>query len=294
MSDIPWWDPFDVTDKDNNVVDDSVEVDPCPWTQVRLGGHYLPGSCTVTGAATHQIDVQKASGRDGGTLIERGYSPSKFDIDMKIWSRSHWTIWRQIRPQLLRRPGKENVGDASASKKLASVLSVAKKTASAAVVEVKRLEKAAADAAAKPEAQAGDPRAVAVAFDYEQKTKAAQKDLDHAKAAVSAAEHGAREHSAMPVENALLQDAGISSCVIESIAFPRPGPEWGTWVIAIKCIEYVTPSRENATRKAVGHRPQVPVAPALDAAPARNKPVKPSDAGDGEPNGPPKFEVPFR
>lgn len=223
---VPFFDRFNATD--GRVFQPGSEGadydDTSPWSAVTIAGRRLPGTCTITGAATHRVDVQRASGVDGGTLIERGYDPSKFDIDVKIWTLSQWNIWLEIRPNLLRRSGKLDVRDAKAKKTAANSAAIA---------------------------------ATALA--------------------------------ATPISNPLLDVEGIGACLVESIQFPRPGPEFGSWIITIKCMEYVAPAKVNATKVLRGNRENVRSVDDKAPSPAVNKPTSPKDAGDGGPNGAPKI-----
>ena len=221
-SDVPFWDLFNVTDgKVFAPGSEGFDYDETsPWSQLTLKGNRLPGTITLTGSATHRIDVQKSNGVDGGTLIERGYVPGKFDIDMKIWTESHWDLWKDIYPQIFRRPAKVDVNDA--------------------------------------------------------KTK---------KAGATATQIDVTSKAALPISHPVLDLMGISSCLVESIAMPRPGPELGTQIITIKCIEYVPPTKKSAIRKTTGAAVNVGLAKELQ--PAVNKPISPAEAGDGSPGGPP-------
>lgn len=212
---IPFWDQF----PDTWVMGPA--SDPNPWGSVILGGITLPGTCEVTGAAIHRIDVQKANGVDGGTLIERGYQPGEFDIDMKLWTPEHWQLWRETRPSIFRRLSKI------------------------------------------------DPN------DTKKKTTA------------SAGQVSATEKAALAVSHPALADAEITACLIKSITLPRPGPELGTKIITIKCIQYIPPApNKNALRKAASVKAPARD-PRTDLAPSVNKPITPLEAGDGGPNGPP-------
>lgn len=223
MADIPWWDQFDVTDR---VVfapgSEGFDYDDTsPWANVSIGGNRLPGTCVVAGAAVHRIDVQKANGVDGGTLIERGYEPGKFDVDCKVWTRSQWRILLGILPQIFRRPNKIDVNDAKAKK-----------------------------------------------------------------AGATAAEIEATATAAKPVTGPMFDFMNVGSCLIQSVGIPRPGPEWGTWVVSIKCVEYIAPNPKNAgVRKTTGSKDTAPLHQKLT--PATNKPPKPSESGHGGPNGEP-------
>lgn len=224
MADIPWWDPIPITDG-KVIAPDSEGLlydDSSPWARVDIGGHRLPGTCSVTGAAVHRIDIQKSNGVDGGTIIERGYVPGKYDIECKIWTEAQWNAWQEIYPQIFRRPGKIDVNDAKAKK-----------------------------------------------------------------AGATAAEIKATEKAALTISHPFLALAGVSACLVESIPVPRPGPEWGTWVITIKVVQYIAPvPKQSALRKGTGAKENVPLVKELQ--PATNKPKKPSEDGDGGPNGAPK------
>jgi hypothetical protein len=185
------------------------------WDRVQIGGYVLPGICVVDGAAKQRIDVQKANGVDGGVLIERGYQPGTLDIDMKIWTPHHWSIWQSIHPNIYRRAGKLDVNDAK------------KKSASRAQIQVT------------------------------------------AKAALS-------------IYHPAAADRGIDSVLIEQITLPRPGPEKGSKIITIKCIQYMPPSKLPAVRKATGVKAP-PQDPRQKFHPAANKPDSPAGKGEGGP-----------
>lgn len=214
MPSIPFWDSFP------EVAEAGPSSDPHPWGQVTIGGITLPGTCEVSGAAIHRIDIQKANGVDGGTLIERGYQPGEFDIDMKIWTSEHWDLWQETRPFIFRRLNKIDANDAK-------------------------------------------------------------------KNAATADQVSATEKAALPISHPALADAEITACLIKSISLPRPGPERGTKIITIKCVQYIPPAtKTSANRKLVGVKPP-PRDPRNDLNGAVNKPLSPLDAGDGSPNGPP-------
>jgi hypothetical protein len=214
MSAIPFWDPY------SSPSVDGPDSDPNPWGQVTIGGILLPGYCEVSGAAIHRIDVQKANGVDGGTLIERGYQPGEFDIDMKIWTEKHWDLWRETRPFIFRRLNKVDLNDAK-------------------------------------------------------KSGATREQV------------AATEKASLSISHPALADAEITACLIKSISLPRPGPERGTKIITLKCVQYITPAvKVSAIRKHVGVKGPTRD-PRVDLNGAVNKPTSPLDAGDGGPNGAP-------
>lgn len=123
MGTIPFWDSF-------TTGYDAPLYSPDPVDHVRLAGELLPGTAAVKGEASQRIDVQSANGRDGGNLVERGYKPGRFDIDVKISSPEQWDKWQEILPKFWRPSGKLDVNDS-------------KKKAGATAAEVSMTEKAA-------------------------------------------------------------------------------------------------------------------------------------------------------
>jgi hypothetical protein len=91
---------------------------PNPHDVVQLGNEKLPGICSVEALPEHIYDRQKADGRDGATLILRGYLPGPIDITWTIWTEEQWQKAQEIIAKIWRKPGK--LAQASAGKKAAS------------------------------------------------------------------------------------------------------------------------------------------------------------------------------
>jgi hypothetical protein len=83
------------------------------WDVCELGGEALPGLASIKGSAMQRIDVQKVNGQDGGALVERGYTPGKFDIDLVMWMPQHWAAWQPLLLKIYRRAGKLDVSESA-------------------------------------------------------------------------------------------------------------------------------------------------------------------------------------
>lgn len=71
-----------------------------PWNRVQLGEIALPGVCECEGFDREQeVDVKKAQGKDGATLEDKGKTPAKGQIVVKIPS-SLWPQWQVILREL--------------------------------------------------------------------------------------------------------------------------------------------------------------------------------------------------
>jgi hypothetical protein len=100
------------------------------WDVVLLGGKPLPGKAAIKGASQLRIEVQKVNGRDGGTIIERGYTPGEFDIDLLMWTAEQWASWQVMLPSIYRRAGKLDANDSKKKPGAAEVLAIEKRALS--------------------------------------------------------------------------------------------------------------------------------------------------------------------
>lgn len=71
-----------------------------------LGNEKLPGTARVDALPEHVYDRQKAQGRDGATLVLRGYLPGPIDIEWTLWTEEQWEKAQEIIPKIWRKPGK--------------------------------------------------------------------------------------------------------------------------------------------------------------------------------------------
>jgi hypothetical protein len=89
-----------------------------PWDILELNNVRVPGICTVKVIPKVRIEVLKASGRDGGPVIERGHEAARVDIQIKIWTPAQWNLlveqlgglWRSPGQQFRTRPTKDSKG----------------------------------------------------------------------------------------------------------------------------------------------------------------------------------------
>lgn len=118
---VPFWDSNESGYEEGKVTE--------AWDICTLGGQVLPGITEVTGSPGIKTDIQKANGRDGAAIVQRGYIPAQIEISVTIWTPAQWTIWQQdVMPKIWRRPGKLDFNDQK--KKIgASDLEVAKTAA---------------------------------------------------------------------------------------------------------------------------------------------------------------------
>jgi hypothetical protein len=82
------------------------------------------------------------------------------------------------------------------------------------------------------------------------------------------------------------QMIGINSVLIKQVALPRPAPDGGGRVITIKCVQYLPPTQASSIRRASGTAQTPPAQDPRQVFPTTNAPESPSEAGDGEPDGP--------
>lgn len=109
---LPFWDPF------GEYAELFVHQSHwSAWDVVILGGQPLPGVGSVKGSAVQRVEVQKVNGRDGGALIERGYTPGQLDIDLLVWLPEQWVELQRLMPIIYPRSAKLDVKAASAKKK---------------------------------------------------------------------------------------------------------------------------------------------------------------------------------
>jgi hypothetical protein len=101
----PFWD--DITDEGYEGEVYSTRA----WDLVILGDDKVPGICKVRATPSHKVDTQKAAGRDGAALVERGYTPAAVDIEVTLWTPGQWEAWQKLLPKIWRRPGKLDYND---------------------------------------------------------------------------------------------------------------------------------------------------------------------------------------
>jgi hypothetical protein len=82
--------------------------DPDSWDTALLGGITLPGLARVDGLELgSKWDVKEAPGTDGATETYQGYTPSAFNLVLRIWLADQWASWLSIAKQFRPKPGKE-------------------------------------------------------------------------------------------------------------------------------------------------------------------------------------------
>ena len=82
--------------------------DPDSWDTAVLGGATLPGLARIDGLELgSKWDVKEAPGSDGATETYQGYTPSPFQLVLRIWLSEQWTEWLRLAPQFRPKPGKE-------------------------------------------------------------------------------------------------------------------------------------------------------------------------------------------
>lgn len=89
--------------------------------------------------------------------------------------------------------------------------------------------------------------------------------------------------AALPISHPMLQVVNVQRVVIRGISVPKPGSIPGSYVINIKCLEYVPTSKKKTDAKAKG----VPKPPLADVPNARNAPGNPPSATAGSTTGAP-------
>ena len=82
--------------------------DPDSWDTVLLAGSALPGLAHIEGLELgSKWDVKEAPGTDGATETYQGYTPSSFQLILRIWLPEQWTEWLKLAKTLRPKPGKE-------------------------------------------------------------------------------------------------------------------------------------------------------------------------------------------
>lgn len=91
-----------------------------PVDLVILGGEKLPGICTIKALPAQEISRQKVPGRDGATILWRGYIPGPIDLSCVMWLDAQWQIMQDVIGRLWQKPGKQLAGKGVAPKKESS------------------------------------------------------------------------------------------------------------------------------------------------------------------------------
>src|SRR5207253_2968497 len=79
--------------------------DPDSWDTAVLGGATLPGLARIDGLELgSKWDVKEAPGSDGATETYQGYTPSPFQLVLRIWLSEQWTEWLRLAPQFRPKP----------------------------------------------------------------------------------------------------------------------------------------------------------------------------------------------
>jgi hypothetical protein len=82
--------------------------DPDSWDTAVLGGVTLPGLARIDGLELgSKWDVKEAPGSDGATETYQGYTPSPFQLVLRIWLPEQWSAFLPLAKQFRPRPGKE-------------------------------------------------------------------------------------------------------------------------------------------------------------------------------------------
>jgi hypothetical protein len=104
-----------------------------PHDVVQLGDEKLPGTCSVEALPEHVYDRQKVEGRDGATLVLRGYLPGPIDIEWTLWTEEQWEKAQEVIAKIWRKPGKLAPSEGGSKKTAAAA-------AEATVVEERALD----------------------------------------------------------------------------------------------------------------------------------------------------------
>ena len=82
--------------------------DPESWDIAILAGVSLPGLARIDGLElASKWDVKEAPGSDGATETYQGYTPSSFQLVLRIWRRDQWVTWQSLAKRFRPKPGKE-------------------------------------------------------------------------------------------------------------------------------------------------------------------------------------------
>ncbi len=81
-----------------------------------LGGHKLPGICKLKALPSQEISRQKVPGRDGATILWRGYVPGPIDLECLVWLPRQWEILQGIIAEVWQKPGKSLAGKGATKK----------------------------------------------------------------------------------------------------------------------------------------------------------------------------------
>jgi hypothetical protein len=93
-----------------------------PFDLVILGGEKLPGICKIKALPAQEISRQKVPGRDGATILWRGYVPGPVDLECLMWMDAQWQIMQGIISRLWQKPGKTLAGKGGAKKESGKAL----------------------------------------------------------------------------------------------------------------------------------------------------------------------------
>jgi hypothetical protein len=78
---------------------------------VVLDGVIAPGIAEVRCEARQKLDIAKATGRDGGTIIKRGFEPARITITLTVVTPKHLTDLEALLDRLWHQPGKPSRQD---------------------------------------------------------------------------------------------------------------------------------------------------------------------------------------
>jgi hypothetical protein len=83
--------------------------DPDSWDTASLGGVVLPGLARIDGLElASKWDVKEAPGTDGATETYQGYTPSAFQLVLRIWDPDQWSTFLTLAKRFRPKPGKES------------------------------------------------------------------------------------------------------------------------------------------------------------------------------------------
>lgn len=83
-------------------------VDLATWETVNIGGHEIPGICTIKGTGFKlKASIKRAAGQDGANVAMLGRDLASFTIGVKMWAEAHLEAFKNIIE--IARPRKQDI-----------------------------------------------------------------------------------------------------------------------------------------------------------------------------------------
>jgi len=101
-----------------------------------LGGEKLPGICTVKALPSQEISREQVPGRDGATILWKGYVPGPIDLQCLMWLKAQWDLMQVVLGKIWQKPGKELAGKGFTKKQKAKLLDKQAEVAERAAMDI--------------------------------------------------------------------------------------------------------------------------------------------------------------